>query len=203
VVTEAKDFLGRNHGIVSLESGTLGANVRRSIAAKGVDRITTARLTNAIVSKVNTVVTFMSRCRRWMHWAIELFISNQSTPREDLDALMNSNRNGKIVYWIGSYLTMDRDDINAAGDRYPLAKRIVLQAYNALGTTDAVLDERPLCTTHIFDDMVRFVITEYTRFFNQGDERLRDKVTFVQADSCIRVPKLQQLTTHSCVIDER
>jgi hypothetical protein len=188
-VTEAKDFLKFNNGIVSLESGTLCANVRRSIAAKGFDQTTSDRLSNAIITKVNIVVTFLSQCRRWMHWVIELFISDLRTQRADLDSLMNPKQNNKIVYWIGNCLTRNRFLINAAAIP-PLATRIVLQAYDALGTNDAILPQMPTGITHIYNDMVGFVVTEYTRFFTQGDARLRDKVTFVQANFSIRVPQV-------------
>lgn len=179
-VTEAKDFFRKNHGIVSLEAGTLMGTLRQSIGAMCTDQTTTDRLIDGIVTKMDRVMNYMNQCRRWMHWSIELFISDSRTTKADLVELMNSSRNSKIVFWIGRYLSQSPAEVNSADESYPLSKRIVIGAYKALGITPgtALLEEMPTGSLTAYNDLVQFVVTEYTRFFKQGEERLQDQVIF-------------------------
>ncbi|KAF9343168.1 hypothetical protein BGX34_007120, partial [Mortierella sp. NVP85] len=178
ILTEAKDHFRFNHGIVNLESGTLKANLIRSISALSPSQATTDRLTSAIIAAINSAIVYMSLCRRWTHWAIELFISNPSHVGHgaDLDRLMDKKQNNKIVYWIGRCLSMTSQEINAVGNQYRLSKRIVRDAYQALGRTTALLGPPPVGSTHVYNDLVAFIIVEYTRFFKTGDERLREQM---------------------------
>jgi hypothetical protein len=179
-LTEAKDHFRFNHGIVSLEAGTLKANLIRSISALSPDQATADRLTIAIIDKMNRTIDYMSQCRRWIHWAIELFISNPSYNEHgaDLVRLMDTKANNKIVYWIGRCLSKSTLEIGKVPNQYRLSKRIALEAYQALGRTAALLGPEPTSTTIIYNDIVAFIITEYTRFFKTGDERLREQVIF-------------------------
>ncbi|KAK3828266.1 MAG: hypothetical protein J3Q66DRAFT_10985 [Benniella sp.] len=190
VPTEAKDWFQSNHGIISLEAGTLKANLTRSISPLSPDQATADRLTIAIIAKVNNIISFMSQCRRWIHWAIELFISKTSTPehRAELGRLMKPSENNNIVYWIGRCLSKSATQVDAVPDRYRLSKKIVLEAYEALGggtaatrRTAALLGPPPTSSTIIYNDLVAFVITEYTRFFETGYERLREQMNVDRA----------------------
>jgi len=207
-VTEAKKYFQFNHGIVNMEAWTLCANVRRSVTATAsnnpqVNQAMIDRLTNGIVSKLNAVVTWMSQYRRWTHWAIELFISDLRDPPEtkkaDLDALMNSKQSQLLIYRIGRLLELRRSKVINSAATYPMASRIVLQAYDALGNRNApLLDPMPSAATAIYNDLVNFIITEYTRFFTQGEAILVEKVSVVSR--CKHFASLsQQLTiSYSC-----
>ena len=199
-LTEAKDWFKFNHGIVSLEAGTLKANLTRSISSLNPNQAITDRLITAIIAKMSSTIYYMSQCRRWIHWAIELFISkpfdvndNNDTHEADLVRLMSSESK-KIVFWIGRCLSMSVTEINQVPNQYLLSKRIVLEAYRALGRTAAILGPIPTTTTHVYGDLVVFIITEYTRFFKTGDARLREQVISTSMRPVEAFVSLQRLT---------
>ena len=181
----ARKAMKRRHGIVSLEAGTLRANVRRAIAARTVQpplsgqEINTLR--DGITQKIIDVMKFMSQCRRWMHWTIELFIADANTTSADYTQLMDWSSAQRIVYGIGRYLTMTREQVNA-DTRWPMSRRIVLQALDALATRPlispgAILSAPPFNSSQIYTLLVKFVFEEYSGFFLRGEDALEKKVT--------------------------
>jgi hypothetical protein len=183
----ARKTMRRRHGIVSLEAGTLRANVRRAIAARTIQpplsqqEINTIR--DGITQKIIDTMKFMTRCRRWMHWAIELFIADANTTPADYTQLMTWSSAQRIVYGIGRYLSMTRADISA-DTQWPVSQRIVLQALNALATrpqmpSGTILPPHPRNSSQVYILLVRSIFQEYSGFFLRGEEALEQRVTLI------------------------
>ena len=174
-----------NYALVSLEAGTLRANVRRAIASRTVNPPLSQQevhtVSEGIVQKIHDTMKHMTHCRRWMHWTIELFIADASTTPAERRLLMDWSSAQTIVHGIGRYLAMTRQEITAS-TQWPLARRIVLQALQVLfpgqnNTSTALLSKRPLNSGQIYDILVKSVFQEYTGFFLRGEEALKEKVT--------------------------
>lgn len=172
----------KNFALVSLEAGTLRANVRRAIASRAplppLSQQQIHTISEGIVKKIHDTMKFMSHCRRWMHWIIELFIADASTTPAERRQLMDWSSAQAIVYGIGRYLEMTRRQITAS-TQWPLARKIVLQALDCLSPgqdAPALLSNRPLNSGQIFNILVRSVFQEYTGFFLRGEEALKEKV---------------------------
>ncbi|KAF9342535.1 hypothetical protein BGX26_007329, partial [Mortierella sp. AD094] len=184
LVTQAKGYMERHHGIVSLETGSLCRLVKRNIDAlvqqlrqQQQQHVNIDNLANGIITLVDELVMHMNRHRRWIHYVLDLYISNPNTPAGDIARLMGTEAS-TIVYGIGNRLRMTLTEVresaqNTVSNR--IAIRAVEGAYATLGRVNTILDPFPTGTSATYNETVRFIINEYTQFFTRADEDLKNE----------------------------